>query len=65
VTTEVTIDPAICEGHGQCALQAATVFDIDDAGYGQVRLPSMPDELREDARRGAQACPVGAITVTD
>lgn len=65
VTTEVTIDPSICEGHGQCALEAPTVFDTDEEGYGQVRLPTIPDGLREDAQRGARACPVGAITVEE
>jgi ferredoxin len=63
VTTDVTIDPAICEGHGQCALEAPTVFDVDDEGYGRIALPSVPDELRGDAERGARACPVAAITV--
>jgi ferredoxin len=65
VTTEVTIDPSICEGHGHCALEAATVFDVDDDGYGRVLLPNVPDELRDDALRGERACPVAAITVAE
>jgi hypothetical protein len=41
------------------------VFDVDDEGYGRIGLPSVPDELRGDAERGARACPVAAITVKE
>jgi ferredoxin len=61
----VSIDPKRCSGHGRCYVVSPTVFVDDDAGYGQVRTDvELEQDLLADARRGAEACPEQAITVT-
>jgi ferredoxin len=53
------VDELECAGHGDCALVAPGVFDVDDVA-----------RVVGDAPRGvlieaAEACPAGAITVVD
>ncbi|MDQ3153459.1 MAG: ferredoxin [Actinomycetota bacterium] len=62
----VEVDPNICEGHGQCFTVGEAVYGLDDEGYSFVRedvKDEVPAELEEQARDGAAACPVQAITV--
>lgn len=59
----VTVDPDICEGHGQCNVVAPDVYDLDDDGYCLIRTPDVPSRLEAQAEEGALACPVMAITV--
>ncbi len=62
----VEVDSKVCEGHGQCSVVAEEVYDLDEDGYALIRESSrdaVPPELEEQARDGASACPVQAITV--
>lgn len=62
----VEVDSNVCEGHGQCNVVAEEVYDLDEDGYALIRESSrnaVPPELEEQARDGASACPVQAITV--
>jgi ferredoxin len=62
----VEVDSKVCEGHGQCFVVAEEVYDLDEDGYALIRESSrdaVPPELEEQARDGASACPVQAITV--
>lgn len=62
----VEVDSKVCEGHGQCNVVAGEVYDLDEDGYALIRESSryaVPPELEEQARDGASACPVQAITV--
>jgi len=62
----VEVDSRVCDGHGQCSVVAEEVYDLDEDGYAQIRESSrdaVPSELEEQARDGASACPVQAITV--
>ena len=59
----VEVDPAICEGHGECHAVAPDVYDLDDDGYCVIRHPEVPPELESEAATGAMACPVQAIKV--
>lgn len=62
----VEVDSKVCDGHGQCSVVAEEVYDLDEDGYAQIHESSrdaVPSELEEQARDGASACPVQAITV--
>ncbi|MGH3980931.1 MAG: ferredoxin [Pseudonocardiaceae bacterium] len=61
----VEVDPNVCEGHGQCNAVAPEVYDLDDGGYSLIHQPEVPADLEGQARYGAAACPVMAITVTE
>ncbi|OBG30100.1 ferredoxin [Mycobacterium sp. 852002-51057_SCH5723018] len=60
---KIQIDRNRCEGHGQCAEQAPTLFTIDSEGelvyhrQGQ----EVPDGLVGPARAAIDSCPVAAL----
>jgi ferredoxin len=59
---KVTINTALCQGHGRCTLIAPEVFDIDDDGFGMVIRNPDPSE-EDDVRKAVSSCPESAITV--
>lgn len=63
--TKAVIDTGKCVGHGQCAMMAPDVFDLDNDGYAQVLLEEVGPDLLRDAESAAQACPELAITLVD
>ena len=61
---KVTVDLALCQDHGQCAIAAPDVFRINDDG--KLEYDQFPDEaLRFDVEEAADVCPVQAILVED
>ena len=61
----VKLDSEKCQGHGRCYVLAPGVFAPDEEGYGTVRQAEVSGELLEQATRGAQGCPEGAISIGD
>jgi ferredoxin len=62
----IGVDPAVCEGHGQCYVVDPDLFPLDDDGYSAVGpdRPVPPGE-EDTARLGVSACPVAALTVRE
>jgi ferredoxin len=62
---KASVDGNRCTGHGRCYTVAPDVFDSDELGFNdlQGRTFNLKAELLDSARRGAGACPEGAITV--
>lgn len=60
----VTIDPALCTGHGRCYSLAPTVFDSNDDGNGVVIVGELDDESLAAARIAVANCPEQAISIT-
>lgn len=59
----VSVDNAVCGGHGQCEAVAPDVFTVDDDGYSNIGTAKpVPPEFEEDARIGVESCPVQALT---
>lgn len=61
---KVHVDSDSCVGHGQCAANGPDVYILDEMGYAVSPGEDIPDELAEQARRGAAACPERAISVS-
>lgn len=59
----ITLDRSKCCGYTLCAAEAPELYSIDDQGFALVAGP-VPVEFEEQARRGAEACPAGALLVT-
>ena len=58
----VRVDRAKCVGHGRCYVLAPDVFEDDERGHCVVTaLGVLAPHLHEQARRGEQNCPEGAI----
>ena len=54
-----TVDPLACSAHGDCAVIAPEVFQVDDTA---VVVGSGPPDL---VMAAAEACPAVAISVVD
>ncbi|CAM5722585.1 ferredoxin [Streptomyces hirsutus] len=63
--SKAVIDTSKCVGHGQCAMMAPDVFDLDAGGYAQTIAPELTGDQRRDAETAAMACPEQAIRVED
>lgn len=61
---QVIVDLAKCQDHGQCAIAAPVVFQIDDEGK-LVYDGSPDDSQRMEAEEAADVCPVQAILIRD
>ncbi|MER6112485.1 ferredoxin [Streptomyces hirsutus] len=63
--SKAVIDTSKCVGHGQCAMMAPDVFDLDASGYAQTIAPELTGDQRRDAETAAMACPEQAIRLED
>ena len=62
----IFVDREQCVGHGRCYTVSPEVFESDDEGFcaGQGLVREIPAELEAAATAGGQACPAGAIAIT-
>lgn len=61
---KVIVDLALCQDHGQCAIAAPEVFQINDEG--RLEYDGAPDgSMREYVEEAADVCPVQAILIED
>jgi ferredoxin len=60
------VEAGRCEGHGSCYFVDSDLFPLDDNGFTAVVDGSevAPDQ-EQNARDGAQACPVLALRVEE
>jgi ferredoxin len=65
-TAKLTVDPARCEGHARCLLDAPVVFGYGDVSNQAFVLPDADLEANRDAIELAiQGCPEQAISWGD
>ncbi len=57
---KISVDRDLCQDHGQCAIAAPAVFQINDEGT-LVYDPNRDDALRAEVEEAADVCPVQAI----
>ncbi len=62
---KVTVNDALCVGHGRCYALAPDVFAPDDFGHCEVVTPSIDvgSALEVQARLGESNCPERAIVI--
>jgi ferredoxin len=61
----IRVDQERCSGHAMCKHHGPDVYVLDELGYNRTDIADVPEELWEQARRGALACPELAITVEE
>jgi ferredoxin len=63
----ISVNADRCNGHGRCYTVSPEVYTPDDEGYCAERGGGrdVAAGLEAAARAGAQACPEGAIKVTE
>jgi ferredoxin len=62
---KVSINGALCTGHGRCYSICPKVFDEDEAGHCVLLITDVPAELEAKTRQAADNCPEHAIETTD
>jgi ferredoxin len=62
---KLTIDAAMCTGHGRCYTLAHDLLSYDDEGFVTERgtTVDVPAGQEDAAREAALSCPEGAITI--
>ena len=63
----VSVDAALCTGHGRCYALAPELFAPDDFGHCELVVGDggVPSGLDDQARVGRDNCPEQAITISD
>jgi len=64
---KLTVNGALCRGHGRCYDLAEDLLEDDDEGFVTARGQTIdvPADQVEDARNAAGSCPEGAITILE
>ena len=64
---KLTIDAAMCTGHGRCYSLAPDLLSYDDEGFVTERgtTVEVPAGMEASARDAALSCPEGAIAIDD
>ena len=60
---KLRVDAERCVGHGRCYVLAPDVFGEDDRGHCVVLQAEVSGADEQEARKGEQNCPEGAIRV--
>ncbi len=50
-----------CIGCGACVANAEDLFEMNDEGLSQVKVGSVPEELKDAAVKAINDCPTSAI----
>ena len=58
---DITVDPELCMGSGNCSFWAPGVFELDDDGIAQV--VDVAAQPADKVILAAQGCPTQAISV--
>lgn len=59
------VDQDLCIGCGLCPSICPSVYEMQDDGKAHAIVDSVPDSDRDDAKEGADNCPVSAISVEE
>jgi len=59
------VNPIACEAHGLCGELLPELIRLDDWGYPILDESRVPSDLRELARKAADACPTLALLLED
>jgi ferredoxin len=62
---KILVQASRCQGHARCLAEGPDVYVLDDLGYNTTNIDNVPDNLKEQARRGALSCPELALTVIE
>ncbi|KCZ94244.1 ferredoxin [Hyphomonas johnsonii] len=62
---KVTVNVEGCVGHARCEAVAPEVYQLNDDGFNVTPCKYVSDNLKEQAIRGARACPEQVITVEE
>lgn len=62
---KVIVKKDLCQGHAMCQYKSPELFELNEHGYNEMDPFEVPAGKEEAARRGAAACPEGAIVIVE
>ena len=63
---KITVDRALCQGHGMCVLEAPDVFTLEpQAEQVQITDPAPDESQRAAVTAAVRYCPNAALTLAD
>jgi ferredoxin len=62
---KIVVDWALCDGNGNCTVEAPEVFELDDDDQLRVLAERPGDEFRPTVLAAVYACPKRALSVED
>lgn len=63
--TRIQADMDLCQGYGNCVIDAEDVFDVDDDGIVIVLRPTVPADERKRIEAAVRSCPVAALSLSE
>lgn len=61
----IQADMALCQGYGNCVIDAEDVFDVDDDGMVIVLRSTVPGGERKRVEAAVRSCPVAALSLAE
>jgi len=61
----IVVDRTKCTGLGMCEAEAPDLFEVSADGSLVVLVEAPNDDARDALQAAVQACPTGALTITD
>lgn len=62
---KVIVDRSRCCGYGLCAQLCPDVYKLDENGLVLENSETIPENLVEEAKEGASACPAEALVIEE
>lgn len=63
MTHRIKAELDVCQGFGNCVVNAPDLFDLDDDDVVVVLRDLVDDAERAHAEHAARSCPVSALTI--
>lgn len=61
----VAVDYDLCQGHGECTVEAPEVFALSEGDQVQILDPMPPDSLTDKVRAAVRYCPTHALSLEE
>lgn len=61
----VSADLGLCQGYGNCVMNAPSVFELDETGIVRVLTREVASDELDSVRAAVAACPVSALSIVD
>jgi len=62
---KIIVKKELCQGHAMCQYKAPGVYELNEHGYNTMEPFVVSAGQEEAARKGAAACPEGAIVIVE
>jgi ferredoxin len=62
---KVVLNPALCDGNGNCARAAPEIFRMDDDDALEILQETFGPELKAKAEAAVKSCPKNALSLKE